>query len=80
MAPLFILSKLKNLETFWVSDVDDVKQVREILTRMKTLKEVAISAFEKRNKDLHSIFNVLSKRSTLISLSLQGIFYYNKGL
>jgi hypothetical protein len=28
LAPLFILAKLKNIETFWISDIDDVKQVR----------------------------------------------------
>ncbi len=38
LAPLFTLSKLKNLETFWVSDIDDVKQVKEILSKMRTLK------------------------------------------
>jgi hypothetical protein len=28
LAPLYTLSKLKDLETLWISDIDDIKEVR----------------------------------------------------
>lgn len=77
LAPLYTLSKLKGLETFWISDIEDLKQAREIILKMKNLREVSISAFEKKNKDLNPIFSVLSKKTTLISLSLQSNLFLN---
>ena len=42
-----------------------------MIGKMKNLKEISICAFEKKHKDLNVIFSVLSKKTTLISLSLQ---------